>query len=207
MRKLILATLTTLCPMWAATNNVTATAVWRVWTTGAAANGGCFDPANQGATGIDYSKQSSAQFVSTADLSTSGAGATTITATTSPWTNAVPGNCVHITAGTNFTQGFYVVTGFINANNITLNVSPTPAAAGSAGTGAIGGAVSTITTAQTGVVAGNSVYIKGPYTITTGGLNFATAGASGAPISWIGYTASDTDGGPALLQTSGGSSI
>src|SRR3954452_2240535 len=98
MKRLLLCAALTAASALAATNNVTATAIHRVWSTGSNNNGSCFDSANQGATGVDYSKATGAQATMMATLSTSGAGSTTLTATGSPFDNTMLGNCIHITA-------------------------------------------------------------------------------------------------------------
>jgi hypothetical protein len=185
---------------FAATNNVTASSRWKVWTTGSNNNGGCFDNSSAGGTGVDYSAQVGAQYTVTTGLTTAGAGSSTITQTGGTWLNDVLGNCIHITAGTNFVQGFYVVVGFTDSNNIILNVSPSPAGAGSVGTGKIGGAIADIATAETGVVAGNRVDIKATanYNVSSN-ITFSTNGASGSPITWEGYTTTPGDGGHAVI--------
>jgi hypothetical protein len=66
-------------------------------------------------------------------LSTSGAGSATLVSAGTPFTTWTAG--VAITAGTNFVPGNYVVASYTDSSHITLQSSPTPSGAGSAGTG------------------------------------------------------------------------
>lgn len=73
-------------------------------------------------------------------LSTSGAGATTVTAA-SPgfpqfWWN-MAGQTLTIASGTNFVAGTYTISSVVDDFHITVTASPTPAGAGSSGVGSI----------------------------------------------------------------------
>lgn len=114
--------------------------VWEFRSTATASmvNGGGFNPAS---AGTDYSLQDAAQLTNT-DLTTSGAGSTTITSAGGGFTAAMVGNIVHITAGTNFQADWYEIASFTNANNVVLDRTPSSGAAGSVGTFYVGGALS-----------------------------------------------------------------
>lgn len=111
---------------------------WWCRTDGDDTNGGGFDSGIPSA-GTNYCDQAAAE-LSLTDLATSGAGVTTITSVTGGFTSAMIGNSIRIASGTNFTAGYYWITGYTDTNTITVSVSPTPSAAGSAGNGKIGGA-------------------------------------------------------------------
>ena len=142
---------------------VNATAVWRVRPSGSNTNGGGYDPGIGGAA-TDYSRQNAAQASGTLGA-TSGAGSTTFTdATAAAFTSVMIGNCIQITAGTNFQTGFYFVTAFTNANSVVLDRTPTSGGAGSAGVWKLGGGWAdfwTNTTSSGPLVPGNIVYILG----------------------------------------------
>jgi len=131
---------------------------WEIRPAGNDANGGCYD---NGGTGTDYTQQDSAQ-LSITDGATSGAGSTTLTSASAGFTSAMVDNCIHITAGTNFTVGFYEITAFTNSSTVTLDRTPTASGAGSGGTGGIGGALLTLSAIPgNGSSVNNFVYVKG----------------------------------------------
>lgn len=115
--------------------------VWefRATATAAMVNGGGFNSAAVG--GFDYTLQNSAALTLT-NLTTSGAGATTVTSTSALFVANMVGNIMHITAGTNFQTGWYEIITVTNSSNIVLDRTPSSGAAGSAGTFYIGGALS-----------------------------------------------------------------
>jgi len=115
-----------------------AIAVGEIRTTGNDNNGGFYITGYSPST--DYTQQDT-PVLSVSDLATSGAGATTITTATGGVPADAAGNYIHITGGTNFTAGFYLITSVTNTNTFVVSSSPTPSAAGSAGVGAIGGAL------------------------------------------------------------------
>lgn len=153
-------------------------------------NGGGF---KTGASGTDYSQQNAAQW--TAGDGTSTASTTFISAT-STFTSAIVGNVLHITAGTGATVGWYEVTGYTDANTITLDrVSGTYTAA----TFYVGGAISLGSTLDDDfleiMVPGNTVYIKNA-TYTLGeavSVSSAANGTATAPVKLIGYNATRGD--------------
>jgi len=122
-----------------------------------------------GTFGVDYSQQDAAELTNT-DLSTSGAAATTVTSASGGFTPVMAGNIIHITAGTNFTVGWYEIVSYTNTNNVVVDRTPSPSAGGSGGTFYVGGAMSLASTLDDDffdiVVSGNTVFIKnGSYTL------------------------------------------
>lgn len=177
--------------------------VWECRTSATAGNlnGGGFSDSNKGATGVDYSQQDAAQKTWTAagannDLACV-TGTSTLTSASGGFTDAMLGNLINITAGTNFTTGRYMVTGFTNANTVTLDRSPVGGVNGSAGTGYLGGALSSVNRVASEaipvLVAGNTIWIKaGTYTAGTSTSGY-TSGTNASPITFIGYNATRGD--------------
>ncbi len=112
---------------------------------------------------VDYSQQSNP--ISLTGLTTAAANAIILTASA---TKAMVGNTIQITAGTNFTVGFYSISSVVAGVSLTVDRTCT-SAAGAVGTGGVGGALLTIGKAAGAVVSGNIVYVKAGagYTITT----------------------------------------
>lgn len=177
-----------------------AAGVWEVRAaTGSDNNGGGIDAAT---VVTDYSQQAAAQLSET-DLATTGV-VTTLTSATGGFTAAMVGNFIHITSGTNFTPGWYEVTARASTNSVTLDRAPSTAA-GSAGVGALGGALATLGTLSGAMVASNRAFITGAFT-TTAPIAFAQSVASptGAnPFTQInGYGAARGDAVHATLALS-----
>jgi len=145
------------------------TAQWDVRSTGADGNAGCFVP---GLGGTDFSQQNAAQF-SFADLaSANGTSATpSVTSASHNFVAADVGNCMHISAGTNWTTGWYYCTAAA-ANACTMDRAVGSVAALTAGTWAEGGALATL--AGTGTA-----------TAANGGNNGAGGGNSSQVIGTI----------------------
>jgi hypothetical protein len=142
--------------------------IWEVRTTGAATNGGAFNPLNA-VPGTDRSQQDAAQFTYT-DLVISGS---TFTSAAFPFSSAERANVINITGGTGFTTGRYEI---LSVSGVTATLDRSPGTNGSTGgAGKLGGAVTDLATVGAAVVPGNTVYIKtsGGYSISTG-LTFAT---------------------------------
>jgi len=141
--------------------------------------------------GTDYSQQNSAQWYAT-DLACTAAS-TTVTSATGGFTSAAVGNVIHITAGTNFTVGWYHIQSYTNSTTLVLDRSPAPSADGSSGTYYIGGSLNAGGTLEDEffeqLVAGNWVYIKGSgnYTISESILIGTAVGTIAAPITVEGY--------------------
>lgn len=119
---------------------VQATAQWWVRTDGDNTNGGGYDSGISGA-GTNYSDQASAQ-LSLTDLATASAGSTTLTSATGGFTAAMIGNAIQIVSGTNANAGFYFITGYTDANTVTIDRACDNGSGGlSGGSGKLGGAV------------------------------------------------------------------
>lgn len=118
--------------------SIQATTEWCIRTDGDNLNGGGWDSGISGA-GSDATDQAAAALTLT-DLATSGAGSAILLSVAGGFTNAMVGNCFRISAGTNFTAGYYFVIGYTNGNTVTLDRSATPAGAGVSGVGRVGGA-------------------------------------------------------------------
>lgn len=140
--------------------------VWEVNSSGVATNGGGF---NSGASGTDYSQQTYAQVDIDGSAITATVNATTTKVNLFGYTstNADIGNIVYFNGGT-LTAGHYEITGQTGGNQWTLDRSA--GTAGQTGTGSMGGCknhpVNLITT-TTPVVAGNKIYCKGAFTLSS----------------------------------------
>ena len=165
---------------------------------------GCFDSAK---SGTDYSQQNSAQYTAT-DLAS--VSSLVISSVSHSFISTDVGNCIHITAGTGFTAGFYEIVS-VSAGQATLDRSP--GTVGTGGTYYVGGALATVAQANTNASQANIVWIKasGTYTVTaamTITLNSNTSGTCGVavcpgnPLSFIGYTSTRGDGGQITWTTS-----
>lgn len=111
---------------------------WDVRTTGADTNGGGF---KAGAAGSDYSQQNAAQ-KSGADLTMHAITNTKVLPVVAGVAAADVGNVVQITAGTNWTPGWYEITAQ-DGTYWTLDRSPAAAGEANLGTYAMGGALAT----------------------------------------------------------------
>lgn len=172
---------------------LTSGTLWELRSGGNDDNGAGFYDRNPG-TSVDYSGQDTAQ-LSLTDLATPGAGNTTLTSAVGGFTAAMAGNVIYIKSGTNFTAGYYEITVYTNTNTVTLDRSPTPGGAGSAGSGKVGGGRLTLTDAFIeGLTAGDSLYIEaGTYT-PGANINVAKDGSDANGFITIeGYNASRGD--------------
>lgn len=95
---------------------------WEVRTTGAADNGGGFDPV-LGASATDYSQQDAAE-LSLADGATTIAGSTTLESTTGGFTEEMVGNVLYVASGTKTDVGYYQITAYTDTNTVTIDRSP-----------------------------------------------------------------------------------
>jgi hypothetical protein len=174
-----------------------ATAQWWVRVGGANTNGAGFDPTISGA-GTNYSDQDALQWNRT-NLATPGAGSTTLTSATAPFTAAMIGNGIRIIAGTNFATGTYFITGYTSSSEVTLHESPTPSGAGSSGNGTLGGAGATPwgVGSQTD---GNTIWIRGNGDEDPTSVSYSSGASYIAPGSiktrWKGY-----NGRPLIVST------
>ena len=189
---------------------INAAAAWRIRTDGSDENGSGYDATISGA-GTDYSDQAASQLALT-DLATSGAGVTTLTSVTGGFTSAMIGNAIRIRSGTNFQTGYYYITAQTDTNTVTLDRTPSSGAAGSGGSGKVGGAALTIrkllnSANATGeeVVAGNTVYVRGAGSDSPASDDYATTAdhyvlvpgsVAAGPVRVIGY-----NGRPRISET------
>ena len=159
--------------------------------------GGCFVSTG---TGTDYSQQNAAQY-SASDLVVSG---TSVTSASHSFVAADVGNCIHITAGSGLTAGFYEIVSVLTGT-ATLDRS---AGTGSAGTYYVGGALATPAQANANATASNTIWVKatGPYTVTSAMTVSLSSGpvtsvTPGTPLSFIGYTSTRGDNGQVTWTT------
>lgn len=171
--------------------------MYEVRPAGSANNGAGFNASRVNA-GADYSQQVAAQLTAT-DLAC--ANSTTLTSATGGFTALMVGNLIHITAGTNFTAGFYEITAFTSATTVTLDRNPTTGSSASSGTGRLGGAVASTATIATVLVPGNVVHLVGTTFTTAAALAFSVDATDGLPITYIGHVAARTDTGQALITS------
>jgi len=163
------------------------------------ANGGGYV---SGGGGTDYSQQASPQWALTS-ISTSGATAT-INYTSSA--TAMIGNVVQVISGTNFTTGFYQITGVVVGTSFTVDRNLTTGA-GSSGVLNIGGCFATL--AGAAAASANQGYevmvfwfkATATYTISTG-VTFSGGVANNPLLRFIGYTSTRGDGGSITVQPS-----
>lgn len=184
---------------------LSANTVWEINPGGADTNSGGFVT---GASGTDYSQQTVVQYTLTA-MTTAGISATIATASAS---SDMVGNLINITAGTNFTPGFYQILSVSVGISITVDRNATTSV-GSIGTGVIGGAFASIgqlgLVVQASGVAGMSAFIKNtgtPVSITSATANISngTYAPTVAVLIIQGYTSTRAFGNtnsPPTLQT------
>lgn len=179
---------------------IQATSRWRIRQDGNDDNGGGYDPGIAGA-GTEYTDQAAARLTLT-DLATPSAGSTTLTSAAGGFASDMVGNAVKITAGTNFTTGYYFVTGFTDPNTVTLDRSPTPSLAGSAGSGKLGGAFASFGVFANGgtrgtpavatpLAAGHEIHVRGAGTDDPGIVDYDY---SAATTNWTFPGGNATDG-------------
>lgn len=172
---------------------------FEVWpTTGSDSNGGGF---KVGASGTDYSKQTTPQYALTG-IASVGSGNVVLSATAAA---DMVGNTAQVVSGTNFTTGFYEITSVSIGVSITFS---TNVAGGSICTGVgasgvinIGGALTTVTQGIIAANPGNIIWVKttGTYTVTAS-LTLSTDNSIGtvnsaSPVTIIGYTTTHLDNG------------
>lgn len=160
--------------------------VWEVQTGGNDNNGGGFD-AVSGTPGLDYTQGANQQVISwlsaggtyTNDLaSTQASGWLVLTSASRNFVANDVGNVIHITAGTNFTAGWYRIVS-VATNAATLDRACGATADASAGSGYLGGAFATPGGAGAAMVAQNTIFVKaGTYTVTQTGTNIANGRVS-----------------------------
>lgn len=180
--------------------NPPASTVWEIRpVNGNDSNGGGFVP---GLGGTDFSQQNAAQFNFTDLVSANGTtNPCIVTSVSHNFAAADVGNIMHISAGTNWTTGWYEIVSAA-ANAATLDRACGSAAALTGGTWFEGGALktlgqfSTITTSL-----GGYAYMKAEATVTTTAMitvNTPSSGVNSAGV--IGYTTTRGDGGQVTIQ-------
>lgn len=160
---------------------------------------GCATTASPtGATfGVDYSQQDSAKLTNT-DLANATGTNATVTSAGGGFTPAMVGNFMHITAGTNFTTGWYKIVAYNSANSVDLDRDPTASGAGSAGTFFVGGAMSMNSTLdddffETATATNGSgactIFVRGAAGAVSLGeaVSISATGGTQNPINVIGY--------------------
>lgn len=172
-----------------------ATLIWECRTTGAATNGGGFNP---GASGSDFSQQAGAQYTTTTATS-AGAGNTIL------WAAAAAdmvGNLVYAASGTNVNVGRYMIESVVVGVSITCstNAAGTSIASGAVANGAlnVGGAVNvgaaTDDALFEGMIAGNLMYVKaGTYATMGSTISIARSGTTFLSITIEGYNTTRGD--------------
>lgn len=175
--------------------------VFEVRTTGSDTNGGGF---KTGASGTDWSQQTSAQYSVTDGVT---AGTTTITSATASFGTDVVGNLIYVQGGTgSVAADWYEITARTNATTITVDRS-TGLTAGTGVTLKIGGALLTIQKAlDLMTVAGHTTYIKsGTYSISAALTTTNFPASNYATINRVvGYNTTRGDlgsGGRPVIQT------
>ena len=164
-----------------------AATLFEIRDTGHADNGGGFADLNPGVS-VDYSQQNGPKG-SWADLAMT-AGGTTLTSATGGFTAAMDGNVIYIKSGTNFTPGYYQMTGFNSAASIEIDRDATNGTDGSGGSGRLGGAVSVIIdTLFEDMADGNIAYIKKGTYNSSGNIVVANEGSYLKTIHIRGYNA------------------
>jgi hypothetical protein len=195
--KALLITLAIALPLWAALPNST---VYEVRTAGSNNNGGCFVT---GSSGTDFSQQNAAQYTFSNLASSNGTNASPqVTSASHNFVATDVGNCLHVTAGTNWTQGFYRIVS-VAANAATLDRAVGTSASLSSGTFAVGGAIQTLAQLVTSLstCSGCIAYVKaGTYTTATQ-ISITFTGSPAQQI--IGYSASRGDNLPFTVQATG----
>ncbi len=142
----------------------------------------------------DYSQQDTAQLTLT-DIACNNSS--TITSATGGFTQEMIGNILKVTAGTDFTVGYYQIMSVPNTNTAVLDRKPTSTTdAETNGTIYVGGATNHPATIASGIGGSSTVYIKsGTYQkvgAATTVLTTAVNSSNGHGIWWIGYVTSRT---------------
>lgn len=203
MRRFLLALLVAV-PGWCALNP---TAVWEVRpTNGNDNNGACYD-AGVVSPGTDYSQQNAVQYNFTDLASTNGTNATpSVTSVSHSFVAADVGNCLHVSAGTNWTAGWYMITS-VSTGAAVLDRACGTAASLSGGTWFEGGALKTLSQAGTNQKGGNQIWVKAESTITITSTQTFSVTAANAYFEFLqGYTSTRGDGGSVTVQQTAGTS-
>ncbi len=139
------------------------------------------------------------------DLSASGT--TNLHTASGGFTPAMVGNLIQLSGGP-LSAGFYEITGYVGAQDVTLDRS---AGSGSGTTGRVGGALATLNALAAAMIASNKAFVRGsgPAYSTTTTINFSASispspSNSVPPSRVLGYSTSRGDGGMFSLKLSAG---
>lgn len=163
-----------------------------VWEFRATATANMVNGGGYSSGGTDYSLQDAAQWTGTDGT---GTASTNFSSATSTFTSAAIGNVLHITAGTGATVGWYEITGYVNANNITLDRA---FGTTSNATFYIGGALdlagSLADSFFEAIKGGNTVWIKNGTYALGGNISISSSASSiTTPSNIIGYNSTRGD--------------
>ena len=177
---------------------IAATTQWEIDKTGAAAaatNGGGFNP-SQTSAGTNYSLKANTPSAAGGPIAAPTGlamtnASTTLTDAANPFTPQMVGNIIYIVSGTNFVPGWYEITAYTSAGQVTLDRTAVSGGNGTSGVGNIGGCIDLPADAFfEQCVPGNTVFIKGgtgvTYTLCEA-ISVAKSGTSTAPIFVVGY--------------------
>lgn len=179
--------------------SLNATQQWYIRAGGAQTNGGGYDPAVSGA-GTNYADQDAPQ-LSITDLTSTAS--TTVTSVLSTFTSQMVGNILRLASGTGTTPGYYMITAYVSASQVTLDRA---SGTYTVGVAKVGGALSlpqhlsnggsvTAPTIATPLAAGHVINVRGGGTDTPGSADYTQVGYATFPdgnntsgeVSWIGY--------------------
>ena len=187
-----------------------ANTTWEVRNAGTDTNGGGF---KAGGTGTDYSQQNSAQFSGTDLASTNGTtNPCVVTSATHNFVATDVDNIIQISAGTNWTAGFYQIVSTAT-NAATLDRACGSSATLSSGTWAVGGALKTLSklnTAMSTIEIQQFAWVKADTTYSvssTQTFNFFARATSSIQrfVTIQGYSSTRGDEGTPTIQASAGS--
>lgn len=182
---------------------IAGTAVWEVRpTNGNDSNGGCFDVTK---AGTDFSQQNAVQYNFTDLASTNGTSSSpSVTSVSHSFVTADIGNCLHISAGTNWTTGWYEISS-VAAGAATLDRAVGSTATLSAGTWFEGGALKTLTQLNSNMQQCNSAYTKAESTISISStITFNFSNANDCLPFVAGYSSARGDQGQVTISESTG---
>jgi len=149
-----------------------------------------------GTFAVDYSQMAASPFASTDIASTDGTTTpSTITSAANPYGPQMAGNIIHITAGTNWTAGWYEIVSVATVT-ATLDRAVGTSATLTSGTGYAGGALSLgaandDAVFELGVASSTAAmryFIKGGYTYAITSVSVSAAGNAAQPIRVEGYS-------------------
>ena len=175
---------------------------WEVRHAGANTNGGGFVA---GSGGTDYSQQNSAEYSFTDLVSATGTtNPCTVTSVSHGFVSGDVGNIIQISAGTNWTTGFYEVVSVLTGT-ATLDRACASSASVTGGTWAEGGALGSLTELNTAMNTTASIqqfgWVKADATYTiSSGIVFNFTNVNVAPVFVAGYFTTRGDLGQPTIQ-------